>query len=60
VPTELAFEISEIPALKKRHAPIGIYTPDEIRVVLAATSTEIIPALAVAVFAVCGWLKSRT
>jgi hypothetical protein len=60
VPTELAPEISEIPAPTKRHAPIGIYTPDEIRVVLAAASAEIIPALAMAVFAVCGWLKSHT
>ena len=51
VPTELALEFSEIPAPKKQHAPIGIYTPDEIRAILAAADAEIIPALAIAAFA---------
>ena len=51
VPTELALEISEIPAPKKQPAPIGIYTPDEIRAILAAADAEIIPALAIAAFA---------
>ena len=51
VPVELALEISEIPAPKKQHAAIGIYTPDEIRAVLAAADSQIIPALAIAVFA---------
>jgi integrase len=51
VPTELALEISEIPTPKKQHAPIGIYTPDEIRAMLAAANAEIVPALAIAAFA---------
>ena len=51
VPTELAFEISEIPAPKKQHAPIGIYTPDEIRAVLAAADEVVAPALAISAFA---------
>jgi integrase len=51
VPVELALEISEIPAPKKQHAPIGIYTPDEVRAVLAAADSQIVPALAIAVFA---------
>jgi integrase len=51
VPTELAVEISEIPAPKKQPAPIGVYTPDEIRAILAAADAEIIPPLAIAAFA---------
>jgi len=51
VPTGLAIEISEISAPKKQHAPIGIYTPDEIRSILASADAEITPALAIAAFA---------
>jgi integrase len=51
VPTELAIEISEIPTPKKQPAPIGVYTPDEIRAILAFADTQITPALAIAAFA---------
>lgn len=51
VPTELAVEISEIPAPKKQPAPIGVYTPDEISDILTAADAEIVPALAIAAFA---------
>jgi integrase len=51
VPAELALELSEISTPKKQHAPIGIYTPDEMRAVLAAADPAIVPALAIAAFA---------
>lgn len=51
VPAELALELSEISTPKKQHAPIGIYTPDEMRAILAAADTAIVPALAIAAFA---------
>lgn len=51
VPAELALEISEIPAPRKQHAPIGIYTPDEMRTILEAADAAIVPALAIAAFA---------
>jgi integrase len=51
LPTELAVEIAEIPAPKKQPAPIGIYSAGEIRAILAAADSEIIPALAIAAFA---------
>lgn len=50
-PTELAIEISEIPTPKKQPAPIGVYTADAIRALLAAADSEITPALAVSAFA---------
>ena len=51
VPAELALELSEISTPKKQHAPIGIYTPDEMRAILAGADTAIVPALAIAAFA---------
>ena len=51
VPAELALEISEISAPKKQHAPIGIYSPDEMRSIIAAADAAIIPGLAIAAFA---------
>jgi integrase len=51
VPAELALELSEISTPKKQHAPIGIYTPDEMRAILAAADPAIVPALAIAAFA---------
>lgn len=51
VPAELAIEIAEIPVPKKQPAPIGTYTAEEIRRLLAAADTEIKPALAIAAFA---------
>lgn len=51
LPAELALEISEISTPKKQHAPIGIYTPDEMRAILAATDEAVAPALAIAAFA---------
>jgi integrase len=51
LPAELALEISEIPAPKIQHAPIGIYTAAEMRAILAKADTAIIPALAIAAFA---------
>lgn len=51
VPSELAIEISEIPAPKKQHAPIGIYTAQEIGKILAAADSEIVPALTITAFA---------
>jgi len=51
LPAELALEISEIPAPKKQHAPIGIYTAEEMRAVLAKADEAIVPALAIAAFA---------
>jgi integrase len=51
VPAELALELSEISTPRKQHAPIGIYTPDEMRAILAAADAAIIPALAIAAFA---------
>ena len=51
VPADLALEMSEIPAPRKQHAPIGIYTAEEMRAMLAAADTAIIPALAIAAFA---------
>jgi integrase len=51
VPAELALELSEISTPKKQHAPIGIYTPDEMLAILAAADETVIPALAIAAFA---------
>jgi integrase len=51
VPAELALELSEISTPRKQHAPIGIYTPGEMRAVLAAADEVIAPALAIAAFA---------
>jgi len=51
VPADLALELSEISTPQKQHAPIGIYTPDEMRSILAAADAAIAPALAIAAFA---------
>ena len=51
IPPELAFEIAEIPTPKKQSAPVGIYSTDEIRALLAAADDDIVPALAIAAFA---------
>ena len=51
VPAELALELSEISTPRKQPAPIGIYTPDEMRAILAAADAAIVPALAIAAFA---------
>lgn len=51
IPAGLAVEVAEIPVPKKKPAPVGIYTPDEIRAVLAATDDALRSALAVAAFA---------
>ena len=51
VPAELALELSEISTPKKQHAPIGIYTPDELRAILATADETVVPALAIAAFA---------
>ena len=51
VPAELTLELSEISTPKKQHAPIGIYTPDEMRAILAAADAAIVPALTIAAFA---------
>ncbi len=51
VPAELALEISEISTPRKQHAPIGIYTPDEMRAILSAADASIVSALAIAAFA---------
>ena len=51
VPAELALELSEISTPKKQHAPIGIYTPDEMRAILAAADAAVVPALTIAAFA---------
>ena len=51
VTAELALEIAEIPTPKKEHAPIGIYTADEIAKILDKADPEIVPALAICAFA---------
>ena len=51
VTADLALELSEISTPKKQHAPIGIYTPDEMRAILSAADEAIAPALAIAAFA---------
>jgi integrase len=51
VPAELALELSEISTPRKQPAPIGIYTPDEMRSIIAEADAVIIPALAIAAFA---------
>jgi integrase len=51
VSADLALEISEIPAPRKQHAPIGIYTPEEMSAIVAAADEAITPALAIAAFA---------
>lgn len=51
VSAELAFEIAEIPTPKKQPVPIGIYTADEMRSILAAAESDIVPALAICAFA---------
>lgn len=51
VPAELVLELSEISTPRKQHAPIGIYSADEMRAILAAADAAIVPALAIAAFA---------
>ena len=51
VPAELALELSEISTPRKQHAPIGIYTPDQMRAMFAVADAAIITALAIAAFA---------
>ena len=51
IPAELALELSEIPAPRKQPAAIGIYTPEEIARLLAATDSDLVPSLAIAAFA---------
>ena len=51
VPADLTLELSEISTPRKEHAPIGIYSPDEMRAILAAADAAIIPALTIAAFA---------
>jgi integrase len=51
VPAELTLELSEISTPRKQPAPIGIYTPDEIRAILAPADSAIVPPLAIAAFA---------
>jgi integrase len=51
VPADLALELSEISTPRKQYAPIGIYTPDEMRAILSAADAVIAPALAIAAFA---------
>ena len=51
VPAELALELLEISTPRKQPAPIGIYTPDEMRAILTAADAAIVPALAIAAFA---------
>jgi len=51
VPAELALELSEISTPRKQHAPIGIYTPVEMRAILTAADKTVAPALAIAAFA---------
>ena len=50
VPAELAFEIADIPAPKKQHTEIGIYTANQISAMLAAADDEIVAPLAIAAF----------
>ncbi len=50
VTADLALELSEIPAPRKEHAPIGIYTPDEMKAILEKADDSIVPALAIAAF----------
>jgi len=45
IPADLALEVAEIPTPRKRPAPIGIYSPPELRALLAAADHEILPAL---------------
>ncbi|MGO8836061.1 MAG: tyrosine recombinase XerC [Limisphaerales bacterium] len=51
VPAELALELSEISTPRKQHAPIGIYSPEQMRAILAAADEAVAPALAIAAFA---------
>lgn len=51
VPAELALELSEISTPRKTHAPIGIYTADDMSAILAKADAAITPALAIAAFA---------
>lgn len=51
VPADLVLELSEITTPRKQHAPIGIYTADEMHAILSAADSAIIPALAIAAFA---------
>lgn len=51
VAADLALEISEISTPKRKRGSKGIYTPDEMRAILAAADSDIIPALAIAAFA---------
>ena len=50
MPADLTLELSEISTPRKQHAPIGIYTPDEMRAILSAADGPS-PALAIAAFA---------
>jgi len=58
-PAELALELTEIPTPKKQHAPITIYSPGEMRLILGAADESIAAALAVAAFAACASPKFR-
>ncbi len=51
VSAELALEVAEVSAPKKKAARIGIYSSQEIAAMLAAADQQIRPALAIAVFA---------
>ncbi len=51
VTAELTLELSELSTPRKHHAPIGIYTPDEMRAILAAADAAIAPPMAIAAFA---------
>ena len=50
VPAELAFEIADIPAPKKGHTEIGIYSAGQIAAMLAKADEEIVAPLAMAAF----------
>lgn len=51
IAADLAMDIAEIPAPKKTHVAIEIYTPDEIARLLAEADDDVKPALAIASFA---------
>ena len=51
LPADLALEFRELTAPKSKGSAIGIYSPDEIRALLAAADPNLIPALAIGAFA---------
>lgn len=51
IPPDLLLEISDVPAPRKEHSPIGIYSPAEIRAFLSAADFDVQPALAIGAFA---------